>query len=162
MDIWIISDTHFNHDNIIKYCNRPMDFEGQILDNLKIIDSSNDILIHLGDICIGDDLTWHKILNNLWLGKKWLVRGNHDRKSFSWYMEQGWDCVVDKIELNIYGKHLWLSHKPIKDIPQDVLNIHGHHHNVPHHPEDWWVTDNHKLFCLEHHYKPIKLRDFVE
>lgn len=50
--IYIITDTHFNHSAMIPYCGRPENFDELIwkgLDQLK----DDDILIHLGDICIG-------------------------------------------------------------------------------------------------------------
>jgi calcineurin-like phosphoesterase family protein len=33
MNVYLISDTHFNHDAIATYCDRPADFTERILHN---------------------------------------------------------------------------------------------------------------------------------
>jgi len=84
MRIYLITDTHFNHTNIIKYQHRPENFEKLIIKGLSIL-QPNDILIHLGDICLGKDAEVHsKIMPFLaHLHSKILVIGNHDHKCLS-------------------------------------------------------------------------------
>ena len=58
MKIFLTSDQHFGHQNIIKYCNRPFDFSSEgVIDCIKTIFerynekvSDDDIVFHLGDI----------------------------------------------------------------------------------------------------------------
>ena len=54
MKFWVISDTHFNHDNLIEYCARPKD-HGDRLKRALFTIPDTDTLIHLGDVCIGGD-----------------------------------------------------------------------------------------------------------
>ena len=104
MNYWITTDTHFGHDKMLEYESRPEGFENKILKNHKRIISDNSILIHLGDIVIGDDKLWHNIFfNTVKPYKKWLIKGNHDKKSNTWYLNHGWDFVGDRIVLNMYG-----------------------------------------------------------
>jgi len=57
--IWIISDTHFNHEKLKTMGNgRPDNYEELIMKGLKVI-KSGDTIIHLGDFCIGKDEEWH-------------------------------------------------------------------------------------------------------
>ena len=81
-DIWVTSDTHFGHKNIIKFCNRPFDDPDAM--NQYMINEWNkkvkpdDIVYHLGDVALGkiaDTLPLVAQLN----GRKSLVPGNHDR-----------------------------------------------------------------------------------
>jgi len=127
MKYWLISDTHFGHDSIIKYCNRPNNFEDKILNNLKII-NKGDILIHLGDFCIGNDKNWHDIFfERLPVNvKKILIIGNHDRKSNSWYLKNGWDFICNSFSSKLLGTEIIFSHIPKLT---DKVNIHGHYHN---------------------------------
>lgn len=53
MKIWITTDTHFGHDMLIQY-GRPTDFSERIFKGLEQV-SPGDMLIHLGDFCIGKD-----------------------------------------------------------------------------------------------------------
>lgn len=126
MKYWIISDTHFGHDNIKKYCNRPDDCDEQILKNLKNI-PQDDILIHLGDFCLGNDEYWHKRFFEIVKCKAILVKGNHDKKSYSWYYKNGWNFVCEKFDFKHEGKYITFSH-----IPQKItnINIHGHYHDT--------------------------------
>ena len=159
MNYWIITDTHFGHKKMQEYCDRPLGFENTIICNLMMICKPGDVLIHLGDICIGRDEHWHKELENVH-SKKWLIRGNHDKKSLGWYFDHGWDCVADEITVDVFGKRILFSHRPATVGAFD-LNIHGHHHNTGHHPEDE-TTAKHKLVFIEHEYSPINLRRIVE
>lgn len=161
MNYWIITDTHFGHDKMSEYCGRPKNFENIIFKHLQNCIKDDDVLIHLGDICIYNDEEWHKIFCGVANCKWWLIRGNHDKKTLGWYLSHGWDFVADEITLQIFGKRVALSHKPITIHDNFDLNIHGHHHNTGHHPEDQ-VTDKHRLVFLEHSYMPINLRRLVE
>ncbi len=129
--IWLITDTHLGHDAMVKYCGRPENHSELILKNLEVI-KSGDVLIHLGDICIGKDAEWHRELF-LRLGAgvtKILVRGNHDGKSNAWYLEHGWDFVCENFTDTYFGQKITFSHIPILGVQN--LNIHGHFHNTLH------------------------------
>ena len=160
MNYWITTDTHLGHDALIEYCGRPDNFTDKILRSHSRV-PADDILIHLGDICIGSDSFWHAHMRDLWKCQKWLIKGNHDKRSNTWYMNNGWNFVGDAIILNIHGARLLLSHIPQKKNKLCDLNLHGHFHNVNHrrHETDLKAIKHpkHILIKLEHEYMPIKI-----
>jgi len=163
MKYWIITDTHFGHAKCREYCDRPIDCDERMIDNLRDI-KETDVLIHLGDICIGNDAEWHKRLDTNVSCRKWLVKGNHDSKSASWYMGHGWDMVCRQLWIKRFDKKICFTHVPIADSGYD-LNIHGHFHNSDHrrHEPELSAISNHKhrLVMVEHTYAPIALQDIV-
>ena len=128
MKYWITTDTHFGHRKLVLEGIRPPLFSDLILKRLKSVLLPDDVLIHLGDVSLDDDIVWNAKLIELSPCKKWLVRGNHDKHSDTWYMAQGWDFVADRIRTKKYGAEILFSHIPVKDDGYD-LNIHGHFHN---------------------------------
>ena len=54
---YFIADTHFNHENIIKYCNRPFqnskEMNEYIVNKWNSVVTKNDIVYHLGDVGFG-------------------------------------------------------------------------------------------------------------
>jgi calcineurin-like phosphoesterase family protein len=87
-DTWIISDTHFFHVNVGRYCNRPDNWQELIIKNWNDLISPEDTVLHLGDFAFGkrsnfDNLT--EILN----GRIILIRGNHDRLNRIRYESHG-------------------------------------------------------------------------
>ena len=51
MKIFVTADTHFNHENIIKYCNRPFkdvnEMNEVIINNWNSVVSKDDIIYHI-------------------------------------------------------------------------------------------------------------------
>lgn len=167
MNIWLITDTHFGHEQMIEYCNRPIGFEYKILHNLVNAVKENDVLIHLGDFCIGDDEHWHNKFMTDAAGKKWLVRGNHDHKSNSWYLSHGWDMVCDQFRDKYFGKIIMFSHKPVVCDGEYDINIHGHFHNSDHRRQELELmaikNGYQKLLALEYtNYQPVNLEKFIK
>lgn len=124
--IWLTTDTHFGHANMVKLCHRPADFEKRIIDNWYQVVRPEDIVIHLGDV------TWHvkDYLDNVVAklpGKKILVRGNHDEKSLMYYMKHGFDLAVDSLSMKYRGLDILFTHEP-KIFHEHDINIHGHLH----------------------------------
>lgn len=163
MNIFLISDTHFGHSKMLEYEARPFDFEEKILDNLKVI-KDEDILVHLGDVCIGRDAYWNEMMfSEIPMSRCILVRGNHDGKSFNWYYDHGWNFVCDSFTMDIYGKKILFSHIPQLDGDYDI-NIHGHCHSKKR-TEEFEPTMHKKqyLVSLENlNYKPIRLDTFLK
>lgn len=146
MNYWLVSDTHFNHTKLEEWGGRSGDWQEQIWDGINAI-PAGDTLIHLGDICIGNDAEIHKWLFGT-IGQDGvggaasllnavLVRGNHDKKGLNWYAEHGWDFVCDGLELVFQGHYLHLTHRPARVNNNTSWNIHGHTHGNLHRSEEY-------------------------
>lgn len=82
MNIFFTADTHFCHNNIIKYCNRPFSSIEEMNEVLikrwnKIVEP-NDTIYHLGDFGFAKPDILEKIVKRL-NGKIHLILGNHDK-----------------------------------------------------------------------------------
>ena len=167
MNIWVVADTHFLHDNLSRedYCNRPKDHTQKIFKQLMLI-PEKDLLIHLGDISIGNEKRVYNEFIRPLKCKKVLVKGNHDKKSNNWYLTHSWDFVCYSFQDNYRGKKVLFSHYPTNADGYD-FNLHGHLHNNVY---KWdiltkenkeFVSEKHLLFALElTKYRPMKL-DYI-
>ena len=105
---WFTADTHFNHDGIIEYCNRPFrDIEhmNKILTlrwNERVADG--DTIFVVGDFKFGAAKHFTDIRKEL-KGNVVLIRGNHDKNN-------GVPTCIENIEINTHGKRIFLTHKP--------------------------------------------------
>lgn len=137
MNYHLISDTHFNHLKLEEWGDRSGNWQEKLWNNINKI-PAGDVLIHLGDICIGEDHEIHSKFQAM-TGhiKKILVLGNHDKKSKQWYMEHGWDFVCDSFELIYMGHYLFFSHRPSPHMWHFTNNIHGHTHGNSHRSEEY-------------------------
>jgi calcineurin-like phosphoesterase family protein len=134
---WVISDTHFGHQNIIGFCHRPADFESLILENIarEVPDDPSVTLLHLGDLCyrgnsMFKNVTAKHLPQNI---RKLLVRGNHDRQRDSFYKQSGFR-LAQPFAIRWGLTVVSFSHYPW-NINEDgvldkrTLRIHGHIHN---------------------------------
>ena len=161
-DIWFISDTHFYHSNIIKYCDRPFasaeEMNEAMVERWNALVKPNDHVWHLGDVAMGfggdhHTLTW--LLSRL-NGKKRLVVGNHDNlkspalhgafeKIELWrgWKDQGFTCV-----------HIPL---PLEALRDGNVCVHGHTHTN-------LLKDPHYInVCVEQtDYKPVHMDDIIK
>jgi calcineurin-like phosphoesterase family protein len=158
MNVWVIADTHFNHKNMVTLCGRPENFTELILSNWRGLCRPDDLTIHLGDVIFGQAGKLTEYLASV-PGRKWLVRGNHDYNTTTWYLNHGFDAVVDAM---VFSRVLF-THKPADVLPSGcVVNVHGHLHNSQHHEGEYKPQPWHKLLALEYtDYKPVELMKFV-
>lgn len=80
-NVFFVSDTHFNHSNIIKYCNRPFknteEMNEVLIKNWNEKVPKNGLVYHLGDFAWGSISRWEQIREQL-NGEIILIFGNHD------------------------------------------------------------------------------------
>ena len=78
MNYFFIADTHFNHANIIKFCNRPfndvLEMNEVMIDNWNKTVKWNDKVYHVGDFAFGEAKHIIDRLN----GKITLILGSHE------------------------------------------------------------------------------------
>ncbi len=161
--VYLIADTHANHANIKTYCDRPDNFTDMIVKNCQRMVKADDILIHLGDVAIGPPASAVNFVQSL-PGIKWLVRGNHDGESYTWWVRAGFSAVCD----GMVFRHCWLTHRPANRLPDGTtLNLHGHLHNVwhgfkPDNAGEYKPAPWRRLFALEYtSYAPVEFDKFV-
>lgn len=129
------SDTHFNHANIIKFCNRPFKDVEQMNDvmiaNWNSVIGKDDTVFHLGDFCLGGAAEWTKILDRL-NGKIYLIMGNHDLKNIRQGFISRFEHVAMQIRIEIGKKRIYLCHYPFLcfegSYKDDVWQLFGHVH----------------------------------
>lgn len=168
-DIWVISDTHFSHANILNFKDsrsglkvRPFtsveEMDEHMIENWNEVVKPQDKIYHLGDVYFGAQNRADEILSRL-NGKKRLVIGNHD-------VVYGRGNILQKHFQKI---HLWrmfredkllLTHVPVHASTlgehrfngASMTNIHGHIH------QNKSPEGPYRCVCVEQTgYKPINL-----
>lgn len=98
---WVTADTHFFHENIIRYCNRPFadveEMNAIMVANWNNTVAPDDEVYHLGDFALVSK-TWlaydlERLFERL-RGKKYLVRGNHDS---AMVLRLPWEGIADQM-----------------------------------------------------------------
>lgn len=94
---WIVSDTHFGHDNIVGFCFRPEEHEQVMIAEWRAHVPDDASVIHLGDACYGHNggnTRFRKIISKeLTGGRKLLIQGNHDRQGYRFYKDSGFSLA---------------------------------------------------------------------
>lgn len=153
MKYFVISDTHFGHTNIIKYCNRPFssveEMDKILIKNWNETVSNEDVVIHLGDVGLNSKEYIRSIISQL-NGKKILIKGNHDNWPDDFYRDTGFN-YVSKFPF-LYGGtpdnngFYLMSHAPLLlSETTPYFNFYGHIHNDP----KFIDTPTSKCVCVE-------------
>lgn len=133
---YFISDTHFFHTNIIKYCNRPFnsaqEMQGTTVSNWKSKITEKDHVFFLGDFCMNPSSYW--VLGILPFDSMDFILGNHDKeKRLLKYL----DCnphikskikIHRNLEIELKEQKFFLTHYPI-ECSDTMPSIVGHSHN---------------------------------
>ena len=159
---WIISDTHFFHENIGRYCNRPENWQELIIKNWNDLISPEDTVLHLGDFALGKKSNF-ELLTGMLNGRLFLIQGNHDRLSQTYCETHGVTLIKDSIQIELEDQvKLIFSHRPIVPLEDGWINLHGHIHNVPPPPDGSTLGPNHINMSIEvREYRPWRLGEII-
>lgn len=164
-NIFLTSDLHLFHTNIIVYCERPFEYSAKGRDEmtefiLKKFDALPDdcLIWNFGDVYLNTRIERPVIQNAILRMKKnrrmCLILGNHDCRNvktpFRTYAKFFEYLGFDKVYKGpLLFKNYILSHEPVfLDDKNDYLNIHGHTHQY-FVTEDYFMSDINKKFQKE-------------
>lgn len=172
-NIFVTSDIHFGHKNIIKYENRQealsidniIEHDEEIITRWNDVVGKKDLVFILGDLSFRNIDETMNILNNL-NGDKILIKGNHDdmylkKKRFDTSLFKE---ILDYKEFNYNGYNVCMMHYPINYFRnQDkeknpAVMLHGHIHSNP------VVVPKYSYnVCMDlNNYAPIKLQTAID
>ena len=171
-DIWLISDTHFGHGNILTFRDGGADgplirgsrfssveeMDEVMIENWNKTIKPGDKVYHLGDVFMGPKDEFIKKWKRL-NGQKRLILGNHDDAKFFAKNE----LVAQILVWRMFPEHgLLLTHVPVHESTlyegrfkgKDSINVHGHIHQNP------APSPKHRVVCVEHiDYTPIHIEE---
>ena len=111
---WLISDTHFWHENILNFeqkdgtklriFNSVHDMNEVMVINWNAVVRPDDKIYHLGDVAMASFSRTKEIFDRL-NGRKILIKGNHDNLKLSQYQQIG-NAVAPKMAY-VLGRSLY-------------------------------------------------------
>ena len=139
--IYFTSDTHFGHENIIKFCNRPFknaqEMDEALIKNWNSVIKPEDTIFHLGDFAFGGSKLWNNIMYQL-NGHKILIMGNHDVRNFREGYIQNFEYIGDQLFISIDNRKVYLNHYPFlcyggsyRTSKAATYQLFGHVHSGP-------------------------------
>lgn len=123
--MYFTSDTHFNHKNVIQYCNRPFantrEMDEALIENWNnTVKKDNEMIYVLGDFAFAGKEYTRTILHRL-KGIKILVKGNHDKDAKT-MLELGFDRVVENERIKVGNHNVLVSHFPYHPVRQHFVS----------------------------------------
>ena len=162
-NVWLISDTHFDHTNIIRYAHRPFgttdEMNAVILDNLNSVVRHDDLLIFLGDMSFGRDSHkprwWLEQLN----GQKIYIKGSHDKGIRPTSVLNDVLFVADSVAICCEGKYFLAIHDyHLKPTWWNGWVVHGHNHDTEPFLREGYINVGVEVTD----YKPTKLSTILD
>ncbi len=160
--VWVWSDQHFFHKNIIAFSERPHadveEMNEHLIANYNDYVGENDVCIWGGDVGFGGNQAINKLLAQC-NGYKILVVGNHDfKKKHLRHLDFDETHLVYSVDYPDVS--LFFTHYPMANIPWPWVNIHGHLHLFPY-PETGHPL-NININCEVQGYRPRLLSDVAK
>lgn len=168
--IYFTADTHFDHVNIIRFCNRPFatveEMNETLIANWNRKVHSNDTVYILGDMFFRT-ADPEPILCQL-KGKKHLITGNHDSQWMKKVKLDRWFASVQPYLETSDGQHtLTMCHFPMVTWNHQSRSymIHGHiHENTD---MDYWplLVARERVLnagCDINNFEPVSFEELVE
>ena len=151
-NIWFCSDLHFGHKNIggfraPHHIQSEEDNRFRITEDWKSVVEKKDVVYLLGDVCFTMSTIFE--FSEL-LGRKVLIRGNHDRLDTQVYLK-----YFESVEGILKYKEFWLTHAPIH--PNELrgkVNLHGHVHYAT-------IDDKRYFNCCPENLWPLVGRSLI-
>jgi calcineurin-like phosphoesterase family protein len=160
MRIFITSDTHFGHKNIIKYCKRPFEsveeMDCAIRDIWNSLVNPKDIVFHLGDFALNRSGKYSDLPSHL-NGKKILVKGNHDDAKI--LTNPSWERVCETFNLPYKGLKIRMRHHPwVETKEPNTIFLHGHTHGN----QGDWHNGQIDVGVDSWDFAPVDLEEIIE
>lgn len=136
---FFISDTHFFHNNVIKFDNRPFETIEDMHNKIK--QRWNNKVSNADTVYIVGDFTWKSFdeaidfLDSL-NGRKRLIMGNHDFRNMGSKYKKIFESMKDTEEIIVGNTPVFLSHYFIPFYNKHRYGgylLHGHSHNSQEH-----------------------------
>jgi calcineurin-like phosphoesterase family protein len=170
---WVVSDTHFGHENIVGYCLRPEDHDQAMIAEWRKYVPDDATVLHLGDLVYTGNARFKNITARELTGaRKLLIMGNHDQQRFSFYKQCGFSIVrpfgiiyetpgesSDSMTIS-FAHYPWSVTEEGHEQPETTWRLHGHIHNNGY-TRDAYVPflKNHINLSVEQtHYRPVNLK----
>lgn len=122
MTVFVTSDHHFGHKNIIHYCGRPFQdvahMDACLIELWNANVSPEDAVFNLGDVSLGKGRYVEDRLKKL-NGRQCLITGNHDQRSLQELSV--WSKVVAVFHWERKGRVIHMRHLPWT--VEDVMGI---------------------------------------
>ena len=170
MNHWWTADCHFNHANIIKYCDRPfksLEHMNEVLvRNWNSRVKKDDIVFHVGDFCFknslngksGEGLPIKSIeIERKLNGKIIHIKGNHDKNNST-------KTIIHNIKISHANRIINMVHNP-EHCNYDVdINFTGHVHNnwdIKRFRSGYKLTDCINVGVDVWDFKPVKFDEII-
>ena len=161
--VFLIGDCHFQHANIIKYCNRPFkdvdDMTEKLIKYWNEVVGANDIVYVVGDFALCGKQKIIEIGQRL-NGRKRLILGNHDQASMETYRQASFEMIYN--HPIVLDEFFVVSHEPMVGFSPNMpfANIFAHVHDNP-----AYTDCSSRSFCVSAEriaYVPIEFETIKE
>jgi len=165
MKYYFTSDCHFNHNNIIGFCNRPFKDYTQmnetIIRNWNSIVKPEDTVFHIGDFIFykgkesPEGTTKAIAIQDQLNGTIIHIEGNHDKNNTV-------KAIIRSCIIKLGGMTMFLVHNPEYANKRYPINLVGHVH------EQWLTRSNGKhSMCINvgmdmHNFRPIDVNTILK
>ena len=188
---WLVSDTHFGHDNIVGFCHRLEDHEQVMIVEWRAYVPDDATVLHLGDLSYRSNGRFKHLLSKELTGaRKLLIKGNHDRQSMSFYRQCGFQLVRPfmipfgyELPFEImrpmttgtesfrnaghtvsFSHYAWSAEEMGRPMGDRDIRIHGHIHNNGYSRDSFvpFLRGHINLSVEQTKYRPVNLKALLD